>query len=676
MCGAADAAMASLPCLDHLDIYDKDCTKWREAMETPAEDLARALRCTSDWGICKVCDLELPKEIQRHLCGHNHCHKLRARLNYRLPQHSAELEAFVQRWKLDSGPHARYCFNHVTLEQGYEKTGQGQCGAAVAASSRSDSSGIDPLQENDPWARPRPAAAASAAASAAAPGRLPETGLLAMTAERPSSSGTVTPLPGPPQPESFETAMFDKAVWRRWMDGPAQKLEDALFALCGWGGGYCVICSTAMGRGAHDHLRSENHWKLVRKKFGNDVPQAADGIGSNEGCVQRFETDKGDYFFNHLTGEQGHDSGSLGMLDPALAPAIFADAMLDGSQNGDPWEEQQHQPIVDDTGTHPAPIVPLSRASIEGLMDDRGLAQLRSANIKTFSVGECGRLQAVQASASATVVSRDTSVAPLSRINKVGNYERAMGSKQQWRSFMEGPATQLENFLWDHTKVWGGLCVVCGSDMSAGMGEHMPSQHHWKALRKKLGFEVPPLYIACKWDQPWVQRFDTSKGMYVFNHVTGQHGLEAKVSSGPSNGKDDSLAPQQAVCNGGSKTPSESSRQLNGSRPTVEKFDLTSWVWRRNIFTGAQDLQGILREGGDAFVHECKVCEVPLRQPVAEHLMCPRHFRNLSKRLSDASAELVCNRIDNGAWVQKFLLVSGKTVRFNHLTGEVQHDAD
>jgi len=276
-----------------------------------------------------------------------------------------------------------------------------------------------------------------------------------------------------------------------------------------------------------------------------------------------------------------------------------------------------------------------------------------------------------------------------------------LGSKQEWRTFMEPPATQADSFLWDRCQVWGGECVVCGTDMARGVGDHVPSQSHWKCLWNKLGQQVPAPDAACKWEQPWVQRFSTVLGTYLFNHVTGQHGLEANLCAssmqeehqtleefqpirpesdngvpGPPQAESnkqnpqDTPAPPQADCK--HQMPPVSSQQVNGNRFAAEKFDLPAWVWQRYICMGALELDRMLSEHGTGVAPVCKVCEVALGPPASEHLSSPGHFRCLTARLSDAKTEDVCTRLDAGVWVQELSVASGNTLLFNHLTGQVQ----
>jgi len=279
---------------------------------------------------------------------------------------------------------------------------------------------------------------------------------------------------------------------------------------------------------------------------------------------------------------------------------------------------------------------------------------------------------------------------------------------------MEGPARQAENFLWERSSVWGGLCIVCNSEMSRGIGEHMPSQAHWKNLWKKLGQQVPALDVACNWEQPWVQLFNTPSGTYMFNHVTGHHALEATIlasatdreqqsveehqSSQPSrvadahvltlqqaqsntqessqqlNGNrpaaENVLAPQPAEWN--KQVITETSQQLNGNRSAEEGLDLPAWVWKRYVRTGALELDRMLSEHGNgAALMKCKVCEVDFGAQVSEHLSSPGHFRCLKARMSDAKEEVVCLQLDSGPWVQEMSVASGNKLCFNHLTGEV-----
>ena len=82
------------------------------------------------------------------------------------------------------------------------------------------------------------------------------------------------------------------------------------------------------------------------------------------------------------------------------------------------------------------------------------------------------------------------------------------------------------------TREWSAKCVVCETEMTRGIAEHLPSLNHWKKLWEKLRCAVPAPDQANDWSKPWVQRLQTTKGLYMFNHLTGQQGFESEIAAG------------------------------------------------------------------------------------------------------------------------------------------------
>lgn len=281
---------------------------------------------------------------------------------------------------------------------------------------------------------------------------------------------------------------------------------------------------------------------------------------------------------------------------------------------------------------------------------------------------------------------------------------------------MEPCATQLgNNALWIPGQISVRKCHVCDVDMTRGVVEHLPSHKHWKSLWEKLGQRIPDADSVRVWTGPWVERFDTPRGVYLLNHVTGEQGLEHEVVAAgfpPRTQASDSRPsahPQRAAAPPAAAPPhhvssasspilpiaaalqpaiaTESLLATSGHRrhdeqiihpATTSKFDLPSWIWQRYIEEGARKLQRALERAsasGTATVAvKCAVCE-EMTEDVAFHLTSSQHFQRLQTRMSARDAPPRNDELPNGPWVQAFS-VGTRIVRYNHLTGAVHEPAE
>lgn len=288
---------------------------------------------------------------------------------------------------------------------------------------------------------------------------------------------------------------------------------------------------------------------------------------------------------------------------------------------------------------------------------------------------------------------------------------------------MEVAANQLgENALWLNNHVTVRRCMVCETEMSRGAVEHLPSQRHWKNLWTKLGDTAPTPEQARSWTAQWVEKFETSKGIYLFNHVTGDQGFEHELNGNvtaitstppqplavpppkvappkppvasaapalpaPPTAIEPPLEaalpallaaiePPLAVLNAQAagnvnRSPTAENRQVLTAN-TVNKFDLPYWIWQRYIEEGAHKLDRALsRESpsGTAISVQCGVCNENT-EDVANHLISQPHFQRLQTRMSARESPPRNDELANGPWVQTFQ-VGQRLVSWNHLTGDV-----
>jgi len=227
------------------------------------------------------------------------------------------------------------------------------------------------------------------------------------------------------------------------------------------------------------------------------------------------------------------------------------------------------------------------------------------------------------------------------------------------------------------------------SEMGRGAGEHLPSLNHWKQLWRKLESRTPDVQTAHNWTKPWVQRFPTPKGDYVFNHVTGRQGFASELAislvAPPPQEPLRALPgiPQSAPCISESAPPS-TFVPIEVKRPY--EFNLGLWTWRLHIKDGANQLNALLQGAGQTV--QCTACSQVMGPNVAAHLASDGHYNILQEKarpsikdtvvaLIAADPEAAKCELASGPWVQTFNQVPGSPtgmLRFNHLTGEVKFE--
>eukprot|EP00747_Dinoflagellata_sp_TGD_P064951 gnl/TRDRNA2_/TRDRNA2_154134_c0_seq1.p1 gnl/TRDRNA2_/TRDRNA2_154134_c0~~gnl/TRDRNA2_/TRDRNA2_154134_c0_seq1.p1 ORF type:complete len:693 (+),score=112.26 gnl/TRDRNA2_/TRDRNA2_154134_c0_seq1:64-2142(+) len=676
---AADAS-ARPPSFDHLDFDDKGSSKWAQHMAGLAERLSSTLYSTRDsWGRCIICDVDYPLNMNSHITGQKHAKLLKAKLNYRPPQSYEELCTYDQYWDLKPGASSPYYrFNHVTGDQGF--SGPPQAGPPTAA----------------PAAYPS-AAYPSAVSSNSAPAPALQPELVAPSGAQPDRSAA-----------EYQQAVNEKGAWRRWMDQPSSRLEEVLHKATGSWGGRCVVCDAEMGRGAHDHLQSQNHWRAVWNKLNGKPPLFSEAGGLDRPWVQTYETSAGSYAFNHLTGEQGFTRGPAGapaapptaatgppaaqqpIDSQAAAPPAVASGPPAAQQPlgavyspaqapADPWEELTQHPTTVLQQQPPAqgydPTTVLQQQPPAQGYDPTTVLQ-QQPPAQCYAVAAAVEPPTPStAIALSTPPSSSTSSTVSSALFGIvmaphDEYHPAMQKKETWRAYMEPRAKHLENVLWTGANLWGGMCPVCSADMSRGIGDHLASQNHWKGLWKKVSNRVPEPTVAHEWTRQWVQTFETPRGSYLFNHLTGGQGLQAEVLAAPPPEAGavaaPAAAPQQNGIAGGQEPPRQE-----------ERFDLAFWVWRRHIQDCACKLQRAVEE--HVFTPNartthlvCAACSKPMDDGngnVSEHIMSASHFKQLQGRITAPPDD----KLTSGPWVQEITCSQrGSVLRFNHLTGELQ----
>lgn len=255
-----------------------------------------------------------------------------------------------------------------------------------------------------------------------------------------------------------------------------------------------------------------------------------------------------------------------------------------------------------------------------------------------------------------------------------------------WRRFMEPLATAAADELLRLSGSWDYSCPVCEQANTRGLADHVPSEKHWKALGGKLNWRPPPLVEdAHAWDKPWVQRIQTGRGVFMFNHLTGLHALEGQPAghslpspapgsaSGPLSAPCPAAGPPSAPCPATGPLPSP----CPAASPAEGQFNHAHWLWVSTARRAAGQVDEVISHRG--FEGEAPKCAVCGTLPISKsHLLSLGHFNELQKRCvsvcGDVAKEAMEGRNEmlegqSQPWVQKLELY-GTIYHFNHITSK------
>jgi len=633
-------------------------------MDGPSQHLESALeKLTQRWDHpCSVCgNKAMTRGARDHMMSQGHWKALWTKLqtvNSRslpAPDIATGLnQPWVQRYEVPGG---NYLFNHLTGGQSLAAT------AAVPLTRTSDSPrAAEPPSAAAPGEVPvpthtlapaiagPPAAAEAPAAAAAAP-------VAAVAA--PTVTTSVAQENGKrllfKHSEGYVQAMNTKDGWRTYMTQPAKALEDFLYIRTKSWDHFCNICSRAMS-GAQDHLTSQGHWKALWQRVQPlPPPQIAVVMEPGRTWVQVYEVTGGTYYFNHLTGGQEFRSNA-----PAASQAPST-AGPSARPEGAPRLQLPRAPLV---------VAPPSCRDAR-LLDPR-----------------------------------------LPIRNGLG-YKDALHDKESWKQFMDAPAKQLEAIIYKMHPAFTSQCPVCESGMN-GISNHLLSLNHWKKLWSRTRSINLDASNVVRWNQAWVERFDTPQGIYLFNHVTGEQawmselaGPDAPAPRSPAGGSEPAgaeAAPPprsvgaEVVPHAASPDPEPAAAGLHGlmdnrrliafarrgcgpGAASPQEGELEQWHWRCLVMRPARDLQAALRhtsladpwdnDAADRLLQwTCGICDAAFHD-VQEHLGCAEHFMKLRLKAASLAADMNYKvsadslAREGSPWLQDF----GPAV-FNHLTLE------
>jgi len=484
------------------------------------------------------------------------------------------------------------------------------------------------------------------------------------------------------------------------MTEPSKRLEDFLEKATGHWNHHCTVCENkVMQRGATDHLQSQGHWKTLwsRLQTVGGVPSPNDALAWDKHWVQAFETPRGRYLFNHVTGAQqlllGDPSAAYQALPPGLPElATQQPPLTSGSVNGYGGGGGAH------SSSGPSGGPSLHHPGVSDPRDPRGCGTAQhhpgsAATLHRPGQGEAPLQQLhsevsmhLQPAGPAGPAGQPGQGQPLQQSeppfrNGIG-YQEALNDKAAWKTYMDTPAKALENLVYTCNS-GNGSCPVCETPLN-GIYNHVLSVNHWKKLWLKLN-QVPVPQVCVQWDKPWVEVFQTPRGEYLFNHVTGAQGFRAQLGAegrglafgpAPLPASSDAVAPTSAPQH--ARLP-PACQAPNTAMPAVgllEAHPLDLWIWQRAITNPAQHLVGALAHSGlRSGPHlKCDVCVAPPTslEGLGEHLVSEEHHRQLRAKLGQMVAQLNYaspgkEQLDNGPWVQRFQTPAG-IVSFNHVT--------
>lgn len=704
---------------------------WTAYMEGPSRRLQDTLyEATGDWGHNQcICGKYMGEGEVEHIQSWHHWKMLWKNLSDQIPPigiASREEMPWVQKFKTPKGT---YMFNHLTGAQNWEPNGRANghrppqqeapAPAAPAAPAEPTATAVPPAPaERQVSASPAPTDVALGGHPAPQQAAAPAAQAPAPASGAAAPAQTHVTLPNTAVNPAFDylQVMEKKETWRAFMEPKAQELEKKLHLYTNdWGGNsVCMFCEAAMGRGAGDHVASQKHWKKVWVKIQeNGPPPTHMASGYNNGWTQRFDTPRGQILFNHLSGEVGLPQAATAPVAPMPTPAAAplapsssptqpacAAAGARGTappDSGDAWQEDT---VVTSYLPDPQSVDPQSVAQVKA---PPGLSLPPGSSLP--SAPAPAPVAAAPATAPAAAAPAATPAAPAATTASAPQYQDirqaqasglstayldALQDRAAWRAQSEEPTQQFENEL-GRMNIWP-RCGVCNADMAKGAATHIPSQAHFKALWKQANNNLPQPKDAHNWRAPWVQRVDTPRGVYLFNHITCAHGYEARVmaqgaiamqppqqqpSSAPSAARSSAPAPAPAPAPSPAPAPAApAAAAAPAPAPANQRprgFTVANWLWKRHMEIGAGNLQNLLT-GHDN--QTCSVCDNIAMAPGAyDHIRSAGHLSKLQEKLDSMPPgfpqEPSEQQLAGGPWVQVFPRRNGlPAVRFNHITGE------
>jgi hypothetical protein len=252
----------------------------------------------------------------------------------------------------------------------------------------------------------------------------------------------------------------------------------------------------------------------------------------------------------------------------------------------------------------------------------------------------------------------------------------------------------------------------------------MQSQNHWKALWNKFQGKIPPPEYALGLNRQWVQSFSHTRGKYLFNHLTGEHGwaeghvepahaealpivhtepprIPAQRGPDQNDGAQEpvvadpwaeaerrhtmqgmaapplvpaapqAMAPQapQAVAPARlseQHAPDAPAHNPDGFAEAMQRKE----TWRSFATDPSKLLEDRLYQATKSWDFDCIVCKAKMGRGVADHIPSQNHWKNLWQKFNNGKFPPPehARGLDK-QWAQQFQTPQG-FYAFNHLTGE------
>eukprot|EP00931_Biecheleriopsis_adriatica_P102394 TRINITY_DN7736_c0_g1_i1.p1 TRINITY_DN7736_c0_g1~~TRINITY_DN7736_c0_g1_i1.p1 ORF type:complete len:470 (+),score=80.61 TRINITY_DN7736_c0_g1_i1:80-1411(+) len=423
-----------------------------------------------------------------------------------------------------------------------------------------------------------------------------------------------------------------KEDWKKYMGPLAAAAEDYLWTTARYGYMKCEVCGTG-AQGMETHIVGAAHYKKLGGKFNWKVPPLDEANDLSKPWVEKLTTSKGEYYFNHVTGAHGWMNQAGGNAQPPQAPAVSSPYQAPSSE----------APSVSSPYQAPSSEAPYRQPS--GIPSETAAGNTQQ---------------------------------PLTAAADDRAFEKALTTREKggWRRYMEPLAAAAEAALQRASGSWDYACTVCEQANTRGLADHVPSEKHWKKLGEKLNWVPPPVQDAHDMSKPWVQRIQTTRGVFLFNHVTGAHGIEGQASSAAS------AAPCAAsMCSTAATCPPCAPSMCSTAAPCPApdlaggKLNLAHWLWRNTARVAAEQVEELVShrdfEGGRP---QCLVCSSALISK--EHVLSLEHFNALQQKcalmndtISKEAMEGNNAKLEdsNAPWVQK-LSLHHRDYHYNHIT--------
>jgi len=390
------------------------------------------------------------------------------------------------------------------------------------------------------------------------------------------------------------------------------------------------------------HIVGANHWKKLGNHFQWCLPPPDEARDTSQPWVEKIQTPRGPYFFNHVTGDLLDQAGEPASVPPALAahpanPPPSLTAVYPSTAMPPPYPQG-----------HP----PLPKSAPQSLNSDAStMVPPSTPTMSTVSSAQ----------------------------GNDGAYMAALMDKGKWRLYMEPLAKVAEAALTRTTGTWDYACPVCQQPNTRGMADHIPSQTHWKKLGERLEWCPPSVESVGDLTQAWVQKIPARSGTFYFNHLTGAHHYDPQAAL--EDVRRPAAAPSPVVAGPVAPNSGAISAPVGPPAPPGRAgFNHAHWLWANTVRVAAGQVEEITSHPSfQGPFPTCSVCVQPSSPLSRDHLLSLGHFQMLQSSLASAAIpeDLIQRAIGGEAAFDtvpppffQILELDGQQYQFNHITGK------